>query len=151
MASLLKDLFSPAFLQQLSALCQHHCPTFDSQQFLQQTQGSDWDQLELKARVRRISHSLNQSLNLAYADAITVLIPISSHFSGLQGFVFPDYVEVYGLDDPHTSFKALAHFTCFSTGEFAIRPFFQRYPDLTLTQMKLWASSDNLHLRPFAT
>lgn len=151
MASLLKDLFSPAFLQQLSALCQHHCPTFDSQQFLQQTQGSDWDQLELKARVRRISHSLNQSLNLAYADAITVLIPISSHFSGLQGFVFPDYVEVYGLDDPHTSFKALAHFTCFSTGEFAIRPFFQRYPELTLTQMKLWASSDNLHLRRLAS
>lgn len=151
MASLLKDLFSPAFLQQLSVLCQHHCPTFDSPQFLQQTQGSDWELLELKARVRRISHSLNQSLNLAYTDAITVLIPVSSHFSGLQGFVFPDYVEVYGLNDPHTSFKALAHFTCYSTGEFAIRPFFQRYPELTLAQMKLWACSANLHLRRLAS
>lgn len=151
MANLLKDLFSPAFLQQLSTVCQYYCPTFDSKQFLQQTQGSDWEQLELKARVRRISHSLNQSLNLAYADAIAVLIPISSHFSGLQGFVFPDYVEVYGLEDPDASFKALAHFTCYSTGEFAIRPFIQRYPELTLAQMKLWASSENLHLRRLAS
>lgn len=151
MASLLKDVFNTAFLQQLATLCQHHSPAFDSQQFLQRTQGSDWDQLELKARVRRISQALNCSLNLAYEDAIAVLIPVSSHFSGLQGFVFADYVEVYGLDDPHTSFKALAHFTCFSTGEFAIRPFFQRHPELTLNQMKAWAGSDNLHLRRLAS
>ena len=80
-----------------------------------------------------------------------MLLPVSGHFSGLQGFVFADYVEVYGLDDPQSSFDALAHFTCFSTAEFAIRPFFQRYPELTLAQMKLWASSDNLHLRRLAS
>jgi len=151
MASLLKDLFNITFLQQLAALCLHHYPAFDTQKFLQQTQGPDWDQLELKARVRQISHALHSSLNLPYADAITVLIPVSGHFSGLHGFVFADYVEVYGLDDPQTSFSALAHFTCFSTGEFAIRPFFQRYPELTLTQMRLWANSDNLHLRRLAS
>lgn len=151
MASLLKEVFNRAFLQQLSALCQHQSPAFDSETFLQRTQGADWEQLELKARVRCISQALHQSLNLAYPDAIAVLIPVSSHFSGLQGFVFADYVEVYGLDDPHTSFQALAHFTCFSTGEFAIRPFFQRYPELTLDQMKAWAGSDNLHLRRLAS
>ena len=151
MASQLKDVFSPVFLQQLAALCLRYSATFDTTQFLQQTQGSDWEQLELKARVRRVSHSLHNSLNLAYTDAIEVLIPVSSHFSGLQGFVFADYVEVYGLDDPHSSFSALAHFTCFSTAEFAIRPFFQRYPELTLAQMTHWASSDNLHLRRLAS
>lgn len=151
MASLLKDLFDPEFLQRLALLCQHHCSAFNPQQFLQQTQGNHWDQLELKGRVRHISHSLHKELNLAYADAIEVLIPVSSHFTGLQGFVFADYVEVYGLNEPETSFRALAHFTCFSTGEFAIRPFFQRYPELTLTQMKLWASSDNVHLRRLAS
>ncbi|MBY0417610.1 MAG: DNA alkylation repair protein [Pararheinheimera sp.] len=151
MANQLKAVFSPAFLQQLAELCQRYTATFDTDQFLQQTQGFDWEQLELKARVRRVSHSLHNSLNLAYPDAIRVLIPISSNFSGLQGFVFADYVEVYGLDDPQTSFQALAHFTCFSTAEFAIRPFFQRYPELTLVQMTLWASSDNLHLRRLAS
>lgn len=151
MASLLKEVFNKAFLQQLSALCQHHCPAFDTETFLQHTQGSDWDQLELKARVRCISQALHQSLHLDYADAIAILIPISSHFSGLQGFVFADYVEVYGLNAPATSFQALAHFTCFSTGEFAIRPFFLRYPELTLNQMKAWAGSDNLHLRRLAS
>ena len=151
MANELKAVFSPAFLQQLAELCLRYSPTFDTDQFLQQTQGFDWEQLELKARVRRVSHSLHNSLNLAYPDAIRVLIPVSSNFSGLQGFVFADYVEVYGLDDPQTSFQALAHFTCFSTAEFAIRPFFQRYPELTLAQMTLWASSDNLHLRRLAS
>lgn len=151
MASLLKDSFNTTFLQQLAALCLHHCSGFDSQKFLQQTQGPDWDQLELKARVRQTSHALHNSLSLPYTDAIRVLLQASSHFSGLQGFVFADYVEVYGLDDPDTSFAALAHFTCFSTAEFAIRPFFQRYPELTLAQMKRWASSDNLHLRRLAS
>lgn len=151
MASQLKDVFSPAFLQQLAALCQRYSTTFATDQFLAHTQGPAWEQSELKARVRRISHSLHSSLNLAYPDAIKVLLPVSGHFSGLQGFVFADYVEVYGLDDPHTSFQALAHFTCFSTAEFAIRPFFQRYPELTLAQMTLWAGSDNLHLRRLAS
>jgi 3-methyladenine DNA glycosylase AlkC len=151
MASQLKDLFSPAFLQRLAALCLRYSATFDTDRFLGRTQGPDWEQLELKARVRRVSHALQNSLNLAYPDAIEVLIPISSNFSGLQGFVFADYVEVYGLDNPETSFNALAHFTCYSTAEFAIRPFFQRYPELTLAQMTLWASSDNLHLRRLAS
>lgn len=151
MASLLKDLISQAFLQQLATLCLHYAPAFQQHQFLQQTQGPDWNQLELKARIRHISLSLHQCLNLPYPDAIAVLVPISSHFSGVPGFVFADYVEVYGLEDPHTSFNALAHFTCFSTGEFAIRPFFQRYPQQTLDQMLLWANSDNLHLRRLAS
>ncbi len=151
MASLLKDLFNTAFLQQLAALCQHHYPAFDSAKFLHLTQGPDWEQLELKGRVRRMSQALDSSLNLPYADSIRVLLPVSSHFSGLQGLVFADYVEVYGLGEPQLSFEALAHFTCFSTGEFAIRPFFLRYPELTLAQMKLWSRSDNLHLRRLAS
>lgn len=151
MASLLKDLFNTEFLHRLALLCQQHCPTVKPNQFVQQAQSTDWDSLELKARIRRISHSLNSALNLPYPDALAVLKPVSSHFSGVQGFIFADYVEVYGLDDPTSSFAALAHFTCFSTAEFAIRPFFQRYPELTLAQMRGWACSDNLHLRRLAS
>ncbi|MDR7121633.1 DNA alkylation repair protein [Rheinheimera soli] len=151
MATLLKELFSQAFLQQLASLCQQHSSTFNQAEFQQLTQGPDWQQLELKARVRQISHSLHHSLNLAYPAAIAVLMPVSSHFSGVPAFVFSDYVEVYGLEDPEISFRALAHFTCFSTAEFAVRPFLQRYPELTLTQMQTWAHSDNLHLRRLAS
>lgn len=151
MASLLKEVFDPTFLQRLVVLCKRHCPEFNQQQFLQQTQGNNWDQLELKARVRHISHCLHSSLNLTFDDAIAVLLQVSSHFSGVSGFVFSDYVEVYGLEQPHTSFQALAHFTCFSTAEFAIRPFFELYPEQTLAQMKVWSCSDNLHLRRLAS
>lgn len=151
MASLLKELLNQAFLQQLALLCQQQCTAFNQSYFLQQTQGPYWDNLELKARIRHISCSLHQSMNLAYTDAIEVLIPVSRHFSGVPGFVFSDYVEVYGLEYPDTSFRALGHFTCFSTAEFAIRAFFQRYPEQTLAQMQAWANSDNLHLRRLAS
>jgi 3-methyladenine DNA glycosylase AlkC len=151
MASLLKELFDSNFLQQLTTLCQQQAPSFDLPKFLLLTQGPDWDQAELKSRIRIISQALHQSLNCSYAEAITVLKAVSSHFSGVRGFIFADYVEVYGLDDPQISYAALAHFTCFSTAEFAIRPFFQRYPEQTLAQMKLWARSDNLHLRRLAS
>ncbi len=151
MTSLLKDLFDKDFLQKLCDLCALHSPDFNTEHFLHLTQCVGWNTLELKARVRHISQSLHSSLNLPYAEAIAVLKHVSTHFSGLQGLVFADYVEVYGLDDPDISFEALAHFTCFSTGEFAIRPFFLRYPALTLQQMSVWADSDNLHLRRLAS
>lgn len=151
MASLLKDVFDSVFLQRLALLCQQHSATFDHQLFLQHTQGPHWDALELKARVRHLSLQLHQSLQLSYPEALAVLRPVSMQFSGVQGFVFADYVEVYGLDYPDISFAALAHFTCFSTAEFAIRAFLLRYPEQTLAQMQVWAQSENLHLRRLAS
>jgi 3-methyladenine DNA glycosylase AlkC len=35
--------------------------------------------------------------------------------------------------------------------EFAIRPFFQTFPSETLKQMEIWSTSDNYHVRRFAS
>nr|WP_286669037.1 DNA alkylation repair protein [Fodinibius salicampi] len=46
--------------------------------------------------------------------------------------------------------EAIGEITKRNTGEYAIRPFIRAYPDQTLRQMKIWATSENFHLRRLA-
>ena len=65
--------------------------------------------------------------------------------------IFQDFVEVYGLDDFENSMRALEVFTINSSSEFAIRQFIVKYPQNTMKQMKIWALSENEHIRRLAT
>ena len=105
----------------------------------------------LKQRVRRIATTLYHQLDLPFADTCTLLQPVSTEITGLPGFIFPDIVEQFGLDDFPTSMQALAHFTCYSTAEFAIRPFFRVYPAQSLQQLQIWSQSANVHHRRLAS
>jgi len=150
-AALLKDLIDAAFVRRLGDACQQQQPAFSTELFLQQVFDEHFADLELKARIRRVASLLYQELALPFDEACAVLKPVSSQFSGIQGFIFPDVVEQFGLPYPQVAFDALSHFTQFSTSEFAIRPFIQRYPELTLPQLMRWAHSDNHHLRRLAS
>jgi 3-methyladenine DNA glycosylase AlkC len=57
------------------------------------------------------------------------------------------FVEKFGLDHFDLSIKAISEITKRNTGEYAIRPYIRKFPNKTLRQMKLWAVSDNFHLR----
>jgi 3-methyladenine DNA glycosylase AlkC len=150
-APLLKDLIDATFIQRLGEACQQRHPSFDPDHFFKAVLDHSYSALELKARIRRVGTVLYQELALPFAQACEVLKPVSSQFGGIQGFVFPEVVEQFGLDQPHVSFAALGHFTQFSTSEFAIRPFLSRYPELTLQQLVMWSHSDNHHLRRLAS
>ena len=65
-------------------------------------------------------------------------LPLVSEF-GFVKMIFPDFVEVYGLDDWEASIPALEEFTQQTSAEFAIRPFIVRYPERTMAQMLEWA------------
>lgn len=147
----LKDYFDLAFLQQLAAEVRRQHPTFDENQLVTQLWDQAYQQQSLKQRVRRIATTLYQQLDLTFADSMALLKPVSSRFGGLQGFIFADMVEQFGLEHFDVSMQALAHFTCYSTGEFAIRPFLQRYPQQCLQQLQQWSTSDNYHLRRLAS
>jgi 3-methyladenine DNA glycosylase AlkC len=64
---------------------------------------------------------------------------------------FPDYVEVYGLDDWEASIPALEQFTQQVSAEFAIRPFIVRYPERTLAKMLEWAEHKDPRVRRLAS
>lgn len=150
-APLLKDLIDVVFVQRLAEACQQFHPSFDADRFIASATAEHFATLELKARIRYLANTLFRALALPFADACEVLKPVSRQFGGIQGFVFPDVVAQFGLDQPAVALAALGHFTQFSTSEFAIRPFINRYPDMVLPQLMLWARSDNHHLRRLAS
>ena len=65
--------------------------------------------------------------------------------------VFPDFVEVYGLDEYAISMGALENFTQFVSAEFAIRPFIRRYPRKTMNQMLAWSQHQHPGVRRLAS
>lgn len=111
----------------------------------------DWDQLALKERMRRITTSLHSTLPKDYIKALEILYKIAPNFTGLKGIIFPDYVELYGLEEWDESMKALAFFTPFSTSEFAVRPFLIKDLDRMLAQMLKWSLNPDEHIRRLAS
>ena len=151
-APLLKHQINPALVQRIAAACLQQDANFASATFLTLALSSEFDQLELKQRDPALCQCavsgvwidlLPKPASCCYQSAVSS--------GGIPGFIFPDLVEQYGLAEPELSLQTLAHFTCFSTAEFAVRPFLLRYPAQTLQQMLLWAHSDNHHLRRLAS
>lgn len=147
----LKNIYGHRFLDELSAVLHEAMPAFDREAFRLAVLGSDWESLELKQRTRRITTVLADMLPAAYSEALAVLDAAAPRFTGLQGLIFPDFVEVRGLDDPGLSIPALARYTPFSTSEFAVRPFIMRYTDRMLREMAEWARHPSEHVRRLAS
>lgn len=151
MPSALKDLFSAGLVKQLGNSIALNAREFDVKAFEKKVLDKQWKELELKQRMRKISTTLGECLDIPYQQQLTVLKKSAKEFNGLFGMVFPDFVEVYGQAHPDLSLDALEFFTPFSSSEFAIRPFLLHYPELTLKRMMEWSKSKNYHVRRLAS
>jgi len=151
LAAQLKYLYNKDFISRLCSEIQKTFKQFDSKNFTKCVFDKDWDEKELKERMRHITESLYQFLPKKYSKALKILKPVSKRFSGFEPMFFPDYVEQYGIDDIEESIVALEHFTKYSSSEFAVRPFIVKYPKVMMRQMELWASSNNHHVRRLAS
>ncbi len=147
----LKDEYSKAFIEEIGAKLSKLNNSFNPKSFTQSVINKDWKQRELKDRMRFITKNIHNHLNFPYSEQVDILGEIVADYGGLKGMIFPDFVQVYGLDDFKTSLKALELFTQYSTAEFAIRPFIEKYPEQTMNQMLLWSSHKNEHLRRLAS
>lgn len=152
MAELLKDrYFQPAFFDKLAKAIAQVYPSFDSKKFKQLLYTNQWQALELKARMRHAANCLHQTLPQDYPQAIEILSKVAPQFNDFDGMLFPDFVEVYGLNDWDTSIAALELFTQSSSSEFAIRPLIEKYPEKTMAQMLEWSTHPNHHVRRLAS
>lgn len=147
----LKDEYNKAFVESLANEITKYDKAFDSNSFIKQIINKDWEKKELKERMRFITEMLNKHLNYKYPKQIDTLKKVVVNYSGLKGMLFPDFVQVYGLDDYKTSISALKLFTQHSTAEFAIRPFIEKYPKETMAQLFEWTNNENEHLRRLAS
>lgn len=112
--------------------------------------------LELKARVTLISSALRRHLPADYTEALSVLLDILGPENPREEGMFTEgywlmpvahFVEAFGLDHPHLSLDALYEITKRHTGEYALRPYVQRYGALTYAYLERWSTDPNPHVR----
>jgi len=152
MAERLKNLFYTkesllAFAKSIES--QHE--DFDKSRFFKYIYDDSWDKLELKEKMRHVTNSLYQTLPKDYISALVILVKAAPGIKGFEAMCLPDYVEVYGMGYWEESLNALGHFTRYSSSEFAIRPFLDQDPDITMQYMMSWAKSEHENVRRFAS
>lgn len=149
----LKNMFNEKFISDLSAVVKSCFPAFDVKAYHARIFDDQWQRRELKDRTRHISSSLRPFLPKEYAEALSVLRQASMNLKGYsyEIMIFPDFVEVFGLDEWDASLPALEQFTQLCSSEFAVRPFIIRDPDRMMAQMMQWAQHENYHVRRLAS
>ncbi len=150
MAELYKDIYNKNYIDLLCNELLH----VNKKEFTCRVFDMLWERRELKERMRHISTVLGEFLPCDYAEAIYILKMVFSKLPenmGLEKMVFQDFVEVYGMDDFEKSMEALECFTKDSSSEFAVRRFIVKYPKDTMACMKVWANSDDVHVRRLAS
>jgi 3-methyladenine DNA glycosylase AlkC len=149
----LKNMYNERSVTALGEAIRANYPAFDLAAFKTAVFDPDWESRELKQRMRHIATSLRPFLPDDYGAALAVLrqaLPLLNEQS-FEKMVFPDFVEVFGLDDYDTSIPALEYFTQFMSAEFAIRPFIQHYPQQTMKQMLAWSRHEHPGVRRLAS
>jgi len=145
----LKNMLNPKSLREFAEVIKSAYPSFEVEGFLKTTIDETWEDLELKARGRKVTLGLGKYLPSDYKDAIGVINKVLGKYDGFACYSFPDYVEVYGQDekDFDISMNALGKITEHFSSEFAIRPFIISYEEKTMNQMYAWSKDKNEHRR----
>lgn len=151
MSGLLKDIYNKKYVLKLASEIKNVCANFNDAKFVGKIINNKWQEKELKQRIRHISENMGSHLPGDYKKSLEILKPVSLSFSGLEHMIFPDFIELFGLDDLDASIKAMEYFTERSSSEFSVRPFIVKYPEKMMKQMNVWSKSDNYHVRRLAS
>ena len=151
MAEPLKNLFSKELINSLAKNIKQHYKKFNTNAFIGDVFDNTWNEKELKQRMRHITICMHKHISLPYPQQVQILSTVAPQFKGFIAMFFPDFIEVYGLNDLTTSIKALELFTQYSSSEFAVRPFIIKYPKQMVKQHLEWAQHKNHHIRRLAS
>lgn len=162
MAEPLKNAFNQRFFEIFTDLLYQIIPDFNEKKFLSEILVSDWDNLELKERMRHITIVIKPYLEEDFEDNIQQILKLTDLFQNderlkeikwgpLACIFLPDFIEMYGQEHLEVSCKAMERVTQFISCEFAIRPFIIKYEEKMLTTMKQWSKHENEHIRRLAT
>ncbi|SNZ00035.1 DNA alkylation repair protein [Flagellimonas pacifica] len=158
MAELFKNIYNPTFFSRFTVCMEEVFPKFDTNSFLKEIYNDEWDNKELKQRMRHITHILNDHLTNDFecnVEMLLKLIPILKQndfrSDNLEFIFLPDFVEVYGTDDYNISINAFEEITKFVSCEFAVRPFIIDYPKKMIQQMIDWSHHEHPMVRRLAS
>lgn len=153
------EYFGRNLAELLSAKITKVYPAFKANAFHKRVEA----QVAGKTYTQRIlvhAEQLQQHLPGDYKEALPILLSIlgeeNPHETGMfkhYYWILPigKFISEYGLGHFNLSMKGIEEVTKRNTGEYAIRPFIEKYHGKTLQVMKKWAKSPNFHLRRLAS
>lgn len=158
MAEPLKNLYNVHFFDPFCALLEAVLRGFDRDEFMGNIHDEQWEERELKDRMKHIRQSLTPYLSddfeHATADIIQLIQQIEKSLLAscrLEFMFLPDYVAKHGIENFEVSVHALERITQFTSCEFAVRPFIKEYEERMMEQMLKWTTHKNHHVRRLAS
>jgi 3-methyladenine DNA glycosylase AlkC len=148
----LKDMFfTKESINHLGDTFKKYYPKFDKPKFMNLVFDDNFDSLELKQKMRHTTQCMFETLPKSYNDAVEILKQVMPAIKGFEVMSFPDYVELYGMEDWDLSLPALGYFTKFGSSEFAIRLFLDKDPTKVMAYMLKWANDKDEKVRRFSS
>ncbi|PCE64093.1 DNA alkylation repair protein [Sediminicola luteus] len=153
-----KNLYNPTFVNRLAQYGQAVYPAFDPRAFTASIFTSDWEALELKQRMRRLSEALHEQFPKDFAESGPLLLVLVDHINSqgdkegsIEYMFLPDFVEQYGRNQPELAFDIMEELTQFTSCEFAVRLYLIDRPEVGMKRMRKWSTHPNLHVRRLAS
>lgn len=152
---LMKNGLNVASAQRIANAISQVYPEFIADQFLKEID-LGLESLELKQRVNHFIEVLAKHLPQDFAACYKILIQLKPHWDHgdpedpLRSFAawpVTDFVAIYGIEYPELAFDCLHYLTGLFSAEFAIRPFIQKYPELSNKYLKQWVTDEDAHVR----
>ncbi|WP_136465769.1 DNA alkylation repair protein [Flagellimonas onchidii] len=158
MAELFKNIYTPTFFKRFSLCVKEVFPEFNTTPFLKDIYNDEWDAKELKQRMRHITHVLKNHLTDDFETNVELLlnsIPVLKQNelkpTSLEFIFFPDFIEVYGINNYDISIRAFETITKLESCEFAVRPFIIKYTEKMMQQMLHWSQHEHPKVRRLAS
>jgi len=148
-----KNVYNREFVGRLGEGLKDANPAFDRDGFLDAVFAGDWENRELKDRMRHISRTMGVFLPADFPQAVGIVRRAAPVLNGqsFAAMVLPDFVEVHGQSHWEESMAALEQLTQQSSAEFAIRPFLIQNLERGMAQMLEWTGHENEHVRRLAS
>jgi 3-methyladenine DNA glycosylase AlkC len=149
-SGLWKDYLNKNTLGLLATEIQAVHKKFDGDGFLKAVLANDFTALELKERIARVAQVLREFLPSNYPATTRIFVKAAPRLRTFLNLCLMSYIEQFGLEDFDTSIEAMEALTGYSSAEFAIRPFMNRYTKEMIPVLRRWAASPNEHVRRLA-
>ncbi|MDG1393889.1 MAG: DNA alkylation repair protein [Flavobacteriaceae bacterium] len=158
MAELFKNIYNQKFFDSFIDIVQQIKPDFDKKAFLNCINDNEWENRELKQRMRHISIVLKNHLSENFSKNVDIILMLISQLEkngiredSIEFMFLPDFIELYGLENYDTSIKAFERITQFTSCEFAVRPFIIKYEAEMVKQINIWSKHKHPMVRRLAT
>lgn len=158
MAELWKNIYNETFFNRFTTSVKEVVSDFDTKSFLNDIYDKEWKNRELKQRMRHITCVFKNHLSNDYKANVKTILKLIPKLrkkgfkpDNLEFIFFPDFIEIYGIDNYGTSVKAFETITQFVSCEFAVRPFIINNQKAMLKQMFDWSNHKHPMVRRLAT